>query len=316
MVREKYRVDKDFLYIEGFVGLDQRVAQDTRQVVEYGFVSQALQNGTLIEVRLDETPMLKRDQRGYHSDSLIAPLESSMGVIAVTNKKEGTRFDQYDRDWLSAFAVIASGYLSMAKQRQDALRNLFETIDLRDHYTGGHSVRVAKYAKVLAEAMDGIAPIVAVMMDQSDGHDIGKLGIDDEILNKPCQLNDQEYGVMKQHPSKGAQLLHFYPEAQRFARYHHERWDGGGYPDGVAGEDIPVEARLLSVADVFDALTTERPYKKAMPMDKSLAIIRDGAGTQFWEPAALRFCELCAGEKRVTIETIMAEGRNADYAPK
>jgi HD-GYP domain-containing protein (c-di-GMP phosphodiesterase class II) len=104
-------------------------------------------------------------------------------------------------------------------------------------------------------------------------HDIGKIGIEDKILRKPAMLTDQEYAVMKQHPEKGAQMLSKIKAMKDIIpgiRFHHERWDGSGYPLGMKGEQIPIAARIVAVADAFDAMTTNRPYQKAMPFDKAI----------------------------------------------
>ena len=118
-------------------------------------------------------------------------------------------------------------------------------------------------------------------------HDVGKIGIPDTIINKPSALSDEEYNIIKTHPALGETILKNikeFPNLVTGARYHHERYDGGGYPDGLSGKDIPVEARIIAVADSYDAMTSRRSYRDALPQEKVRAEIEKGKGTQF-DPA-------------------------------
>ena len=122
-------------------------------------------------------------------------------------------------------------------------------------------------------------------------HDIGKINIPDEVLNKPGKLDDEEFEIMKTHTTAGKRIIenavstvegdNYLKEARNMAAYHHERWDGKGYPEGIHGEVIPLSARIMAVADVFDALTSPRVYKPAFPLEKALSILDEGKGTQF-----------------------------------
>ena len=122
-------------------------------------------------------------------------------------------------------------------------------------------------------------------------HDIGKIRISDSILNKPGKLTDEEFEIMKQHTTYGAQVIeqcistlpgsNFLGEAKNIAKYHHEKWNGKGYPEGLSGEDIPLSARIMAVADVFDALISKRVYKDAFSFDKAMEIIKEDSGTHF-----------------------------------
>ena len=183
----------------------------------------------------------------------------------------------------------------LAEERLAASERLFEetvlalakTIDAKDKYTQGHSKRVAEYARQIA------ARFGYTLAEQRDIycmgllHDIGKIGVPGAIINKPARLTDEEYEIIKSHTTIGASILeaitHF-PGLAIGARYHHERWDGRGYPEGLAGEEIPREARIISVADAYDAMTSRRSYRGVMEQSRVRKEIERGRGNQF-DPA-------------------------------
>ena len=180
--------------------------------------------------------------------------------------------------------------LKYAKEMHDGtsqlLESLADTVDLRDPYTGGHSRRVAEYSLRILDAMGVIGPEVGLIRAAARVHDIGKIGIPDSILNKPGRLSDEEKAIMDSHAERGAVLLaryHDFARGSAIVRHHHERWDGLGYPDGLKGLDIPLGARVIAVADSFDAMTSDRPYRAGMPVAQSTRILREDAGTQ-WDP--------------------------------
>jgi HD-GYP domain-containing protein (c-di-GMP phosphodiesterase class II) len=166
----------------------------------------------------------------------------------------------------------------------DALAALVEVVELRDPYTAGHSRRVAELARVLALDL-GLTPEEAdAVASAGRVHDVGKVALDARILDKAGPLDADEMAQMRLHPVHGAAVVaHFaaYGEGYRLVRHHHERWDGGGYPDGLAGEAIPLGARILAVADTFDALISARPYRPAKTPTEALAILIDGAARQW-----------------------------------
>ncbi len=175
------------------------------------------------------------------------------------------------------FEHIVSGY-------PEALRSLVRAVEVKDTYTHGHSQRTARMAVELGMSM-GLAPDhLRVIARGAYLHDVGKIGIPDNILNKPDKLTPEEWKVIQTHPQLGFELASAAPslkEALPVILHHHERIDGGGYPRGLAGTDIPLEARVVAVADVWDALTSDRAYRKGWAPDMALAHIRDGAGTHF-----------------------------------
>ena len=164
------------------------------------------------------------------------------------------------------------------------VQTLSGAIDAKDAYTNGHSTRVAEYAREIArragfsETEQKDIYMIALL------HDVGKIGVSDAIIKKPSKLTDEEYAVIKTHSVMGENILKNiseFPQLLIGARWHHERYDGRGYPDGIAGEAIPVEARIIAVADTYDAMTSRRSYRADMPQDVVRSEIEKGRGTQF-----------------------------------
>ena len=164
------------------------------------------------------------------------------------------------------------------------IQALAHAIDAKDEYTNGHSTRVAQYAVLLARELGWDENRVRDLQFAAMLHDIGKIGVPDTILNKPGRLNDVEYAVIQTHTTVGAGILEnvtSLPLSRTVAMYHHERWDGHGYPSRLAGTDIPEEARLLAIADSYDAMTSDRVYRPALTPEKSRQELVDGRGSQF-----------------------------------
>jgi response regulator RpfG family c-di-GMP phosphodiesterase len=168
-----------------------------------------------------------------------------------------------------------------------AARALVTAVEVKDAYTAGHAKRVTSYAMSLAEVTGGIDLIRYPLA--GDLHDVGKIGLPDVILNKRGPLDAEEMALMAEHPVTGARILEPLiddPLVIGVVRWHHERWDGGGYPDGLAGERIPLAARVLAVADTLDAMTSARAYRDALPWNDAVVEIRRCSGTQF-DPAVV-----------------------------
>ena len=166
----------------------------------------------------------------------------------------------------------------------DMIKALVKTIDAKDPYTNGHSVRVAEYSKMIAKQEYSDTQKIQNIHNIALLHDIGKIAIPDEIINKPGKLTDEEYNLIKAHTITGAQILSeisSYPDLINGAKYHHERYDGRGYPCGLKGEEIPEIAAIIGVADVYDAMTSNRSYRKMLPQDVVRNEISKGLGTQF-----------------------------------
>lgn len=183
--------------------------------------------------------------------------------------------------------VIYKGFRLFAHLRSDtdrALVVLANTIDQRDTYTYQHSVRVAGYVSQIAARLKLPADDIDLIVSAAHVHDLGKIAIDNRILFKEGLLTDEERRQVNLHPAAGAELagqFSLYGEGADIIRHHHERWNGTGYPDGLVGEDIPLGARIIAVADVYDAMTSDRPYRRALSHEVAVSELIQGSGTQF-----------------------------------
>ena len=185
--------------------------------------------------------------------------------------------------------------MNIDKPLLKSLLIMADIIEARDPYTGGHVWRVSQYAKLLAIKIGLPEDEVIKISIAAYLHDLGKVGIPDDILRKAEALTDAEYSIIKTHPSIGSKLLGGHPLAEMVvsaANDHHERVDGSGYPRGLRGEQISLAARIVSVADAFDAMTSTRPYRKGMSVEQALCRIEAGAGTQFDAALVSHICEL------------------------
>jgi len=180
--------------------------------------------------------------------------------------------------------------LALRERTYDAtLTALTSALDFRDNETGGHSDRVVAYMELLLEQMDIHGPELATLRRGALLHDVGKIGVPDNVLRKPTALSEGEWAVMKRHPEFGARIIAgipFLEDVARIVRHHHERWDGMGYPDGLKGDRIPLGARIFAVGDSFDAMTSDRPYRRGLLIDAAREEIRRCANSQF-DPAVV-----------------------------
>jgi len=168
----------------------------------------------------------------------------------------------------------------------DTVYRLARAAEYKDEDTGAHVERMSHYSSAIARGMSLDDEFVEQILWAAPMHDIGKIGIPDRVLQKPGKLDADEWVIMRQHTTIGAEILKdasadFIRLAEAIAISHHEKWDGSGYPQGLKGSDIPLAGRIVALADVFDALTSERPYKDPFPLEKSFAIIKEGQGSHF-----------------------------------
>ncbi len=194
---------------------------------------------------------------------------------------EGTKAALVDR-FQTLFAKSRSGF--------PMLSALVNAVDVKDRYTGRHSEDVMVYSLQIAQSLGLSAAVQQTIAVAALLHDVGKIGVPDGILRKPGRLTPEEFDAIRQHPDMGANIVGAVPgfeEALGAIRHHHERWDGGGYPGRLRGEETPLAARLMAVADAYSAMTTDRPYRKGMPPEKAQCLLEEGAGSQ-WDPACVR----------------------------
>lgn len=185
----------------------------------------------------------------------------------------------------------------LRRTRMQVIQRLGRAAEYKDNETGMHVLRMSHFSKIIALAYGFSEARADMLLHAAPMHDIGKIGIPDSIMLKPGRLTDSEFEVMKTHPKIGAEILgdadsDLMNLARIVALTHHEKWDGTGYPEGLAGEDIPIEGRIVAVADVFDALTSRRPYKEAWPVDKTLDFMHSQSGIHF-DPALIALLDQC-----------------------
>lgn len=229
-------------------------------------------------------------------------------------------------DQIKEFQTELQGMVdARTEQLHQALRNLdkahIETIqhlsaaaEYRDEDTAGHIKRISAFSALIAHRMGLVKEEVDLIRVSSPMHDVGKIGIPDAILLKPGKLEPDEWEIMKMHTDIGGNILcagtsEYLNMGAIIALSHHEKWDGSGYPAGISGEDIPLPGRICAVADVFDALTSKRPYKEAFPVPKALTTMREGRGKHF-DPRVLDVFLECIDEILAKRSDLLAENRS------
>ena len=225
-----------------------------------------------------------------------------VGVLQLLNPIGKLTFSAEDLERMRLFAAPlgqaidnARLYTVLKGQFVDTVTALSEAIEKRDPYTGGHVRRVVLYSLLLGSEMALEEDELAKLHLASTLHDVGKIAVPDDVLRKPAPLDAREEEVMKRHPVDGADIVSRIRELREIlpgVRSHHERLDGKGYPDGLAGPDIPLPARIIAVADTYDAMTSSRPYRQALAPEAAAEEIRNGAGTQFCPQVVAAFRRL------------------------
>lgn len=238
-----------------------------------------------------------------------------IGILLLMHRHQGQddhriEYTENHRSTVMAFAgqaalILDNTRLKIEYGRKDiylkTITALTSAIDAKDTYTRNHSRNVARYAVALGE---GLGLSSGELMNIHYGailHDIGKIGVPEVILNKPGRLDPEEFQIIKAHPAIGANILapiDFLGEALNIVRYHHERYDGSGYPDGLKGESIPYAARVVGIADAWDAMTSHRAYRRALGMEAAIRELQEGAGGQFDPVMVNIFAEIVFGFPR------------------
>jgi len=225
---------------------------------------------------------------------LAVPLISKgkiIGVAEVLNKKGNRRFNKDDLELFAALgnqiAIAienASLYSELDELFKSSIRAISEAVDAKDPYTRGHSARVVEYSLLIGEAMEMSKEELNDLEISAILHDVGKIGVPDRILGKPGKLTRQEYAYMKRHPEFGAAIIRPIAKLKKLSPnvlHHHERLDGDGYPKGLKGRKIPTVARIICIADSYDAMTTDRPYRKKRSIRAAFEELKLCSGTQF-----------------------------------
>ncbi|HEY9069984.1 MAG TPA: HD domain-containing phosphohydrolase, partial [Candidatus Ozemobacteraceae bacterium] len=251
--------------------------------------------------------------------SLCVPLivkERAIGVLSVSEKLSGEIFDDNDLSLLVTLAAQISIALHNARLYEDleasylsAVRALANSLDAKDAYTRGHSERVAAFSVEIGRRMRLEPETLKNLQIGALLHDIGKIGISENIINKPSRLTMDEFELIKTHPVRGANIIEpasFLKEKVPLIKHHHERFDGKGYPDGLSGENIPLLARIVCVADSWDAMTSKRAYRSVVPREQAVQELLRCAGTQFDPKIVAAFMEVLQDEK--TVESILELG--------
>ena len=296
-------------------GIEIKIARErARQLTTLGG-SLTLANATAEAARfMDEN----RQLFAAAEIQLLLPLvvhDRLIGVVLLGEKASGEKFTEEDLETLNALARhIAVGinshhllaevkrkaeenqrlYIGLRAIYKETVRAFAAAIDMKDRYTQGHSVRVGKYSEVIAREMGWTDDEVEGITIAGYLHDIGKLIVDLSVINSPERFSAKDSAEMSKHPAAGYEILspisHPYADIPLMARYHHERMDGGGYPDGLKGDQIPPGARIVTLADSFDAMTTDRPYRKRLPLEDVLIDFKANTGTQFDPAVVCAFC--------------------------
>lgn len=260
---------------------------------------------------VDEDPELKIAQSiadGAMASVLCILLRTPRRRIGVLHldrnfwQKPFSEDDLHLGDALAANVSMGIECAQLLRKQRDLFLNtitvLAQAVELRDEYTGGHTARVTNYSLLLAQQLNLPQKEIELLRIGTPLHDIGKIGIDDSILRKPGKLTPEEYRIMQSHTVKGEAIISTIPDlvaVKPIVRSHHERWDGNGYPDKLAGDNIPLLARIVAVADAFDAMTSNRPYhadKKGRPPEVAFAEVQKQAGHQFDPVCATAFLDI------------------------
>jgi HD-GYP domain-containing protein (c-di-GMP phosphodiesterase class II) len=287
------------LYFEVALGEKGEKVKEVRLKVGEGIAGWVAEYGEpllITDVSKDPRHSRKADERSEFKtrDMLCVPLkikDKVIGVLEAINKLEREVFNNEDLELFKMLAnqvAIAIDNARLYKELQETFLQtaeaLADAIEKRDPYTGGHTKRVVNYSMSIVKYLDMNHEEKERIKISAILHDIGKIGIKDKILRKPSELDKDEFEEMKKHPILGQEIMEKVTQLKDVIpgmRYHHERLDGKGYPDGLSGNKIPLVAKIIAVADAFDAMTTDRPYRRALKWETAIDNLRRGSGEQF-----------------------------------
>jgi HD-GYP domain-containing protein (c-di-GMP phosphodiesterase class II) len=296
-----FRIDetKNELYFITARGEKGKEAKEIRVPMGKGIVGWVAQHGKpllVADVHKDPRWFKGVDKKTtFATRSIMAvPLITKgkiIGVAEVLNKKGNKKFNKTDLELFESLSnqiAIAIENAALYKELDElflsSIRAIVEAVDAKDPYTRGHSSRVVKYALIIGEALNLDRDELKRLEVSAILHDVGKIGIPDRILGKPGKLTFEEFAYMKRHPVLGSSIIEPIAELQGLIpniMHHHERYDGSGYPNGLKGKEIPFYARIICIADSFDAMTTDRPYRRRKSIRTAYRELHKNSGTQF-----------------------------------
>jgi len=284
------------LSIKAAVGLNEEIInKEKRQLGEgiAGWVAQSAQP-LLLRNGLHDSHFRNIKKKEAVKDALCVPLICQgkvLGVISVNNRVGDNTFQDKDLELLSTFAAQAAISIHNARLYSylreiyvNTIKAFATAIEARDPYTRGHSERIAQYAVAIVQELNLDSDQMDTIRDASLLHDIGKIGVRESILQKPTALDDEEYREMQRHAVLGMQILESIPSLKpllTIIHHHQEKFDGTGYPDGLSGVSIPLGARIIAVADAFEAMTSDRPYRPLRGFKQAIKELKKYSGTQF-----------------------------------
>ena len=309
------------LYFEVALGDKGERVKEIRLKIGEGIAGWVAEHGKsllLQDVRKDPRFYKSADQKTEFvtRDMVCVPVkvkDKVIGVLQAINRAEGV-FTEDDVELFQLFSNQVAIALDNARLYEEIRETFFataealaEAIEKRDPYTGGHTKRVVSYCLVAAKYLNLTPEELEILKLSAILHDVGKIGVEDRILRKPGNLDDEEAKIMKMHPLLGAEIMRHIRQLKDLIPgmlHHHERPDGKGYPEGLKGMDIPIVARIISAADTYDAMTTNRPYRKGLSRQTAIDEIKKEAGTQFDKEVAEAFVKAFeAGEIEMEAET-------------
>ena len=305
--------ENNFLTIEASHGIDEEIVKNTKLKVGERISGWVVKHGEPVMVNdVEKDPRFaKRNSEKYYTKSLLSvPLKirgETIGVLNVNNKKTKKGFTESDLSLLKGLASQvavairnARLYRKVNEAYMNSIKALAAAIEEKDNYTRSHSENVTRYAVAIAEEMGLSIKQIEKVREAAQLHDLGKIGIHDYILNKPGKLTEEEWVEVKMHSLKGARILEplsFLNGVIEIIKQHHERYDGKGYPNGQMGNEIHLGARIMAVADAYDAMTSERPYRKAMSREEAVEELKRENGKQFAPNVVEAFLRLFEGNK-------------------
>jgi len=292
------------------MGMDAESAMGFRCPVSSGLVGHVFRQGepvTVCDITRDERIHLPFQAKTILCVPLISDLKP-VGMVIATDKLSGEEFWSQELKLMAIFASEVGSSLRKAHLYEEfkklflsTVETLASAIDAKDPYTYGHSRRVALFSMSICAELGMSKERIRKVELAALLHDIGKIGTPESILQKPGMLNPEEYEKIKEHPAKGAEILSAIAEFKGITpwiRHHHEWYDGGGYPDRIAEKEIPLEARVIKIADAFDAMTSDRPYRKGLPAEETIKIMEQFSRSHF-DPFVLGVFQRCMKKGKI-----------------